>query len=174
MMADHEIFELAREKCIEWHGDQRRKYTGEPYYTHPFEVADILRGIGADDEVVIAGYLHDVLEDTPVRDSTIRYHFGERVVALVLQVTDVSCPEDGNRSIRKAIDRDHLAEGCADAQTIKLADLISNTRSIVSHDPDFARLYLREKAELLVVLTKGNPDLHARASEIVNAHPRGE
>jgi hypothetical protein len=48
---------------------------------------------------------------------------------------------------------------------VKLADLISNTRSIVAHDAKFAETYLSEKRELLKVMTKGDPTLLARAHE---------
>ena len=79
----------------------------------------------------------------------------------------MSKPEDGNRATRKAIDREHTAQAPAEAQTIKLADLISNSKSIMAHDPDFAVTYLAEKRLLLEVLTKGDPGLHAEASKFV-------
>lgn len=65
------------------------------------------------------------------------------------------------------MDRDHSASASADAQTVKLADLISNTKSIVKHDPNFAKVYIREKEALLKVLTRGNSRLHAAASKQV-------
>jgi hypothetical protein len=50
-----------------------------------------------------------------------------------------------------------------------LADLISNSRSIMAHDPAFAKTYLEEKRLLLTVMTKGDRDLHAEASRYVSA-----
>ena len=139
---------------------QRRKYTDEPYYEHPFAVVDILEDWGIKDEDVLsAALLHDVIEDTRITYEFLLQLFGKRIAGLVLEVTDVSKPEDGNRTVRKRIDKKHLAQASAEGQTIKLADLIHNTRSIVKHDPGFARLYLREKEELLQVLTKGDPGL---------------
>ena len=85
--------------------------------------------------------------------------FGSEVADLVLWLTDISKPEDGNRSTRKALDRQHSAAAPAAAQTIKVADLISNTRTIVEFDPGFARTYLEEKRLLLEVLTRANPTL---------------
>ena len=67
----------------------------------------------------------------------------------------------------KALDRQHSAAAPAEAQTIKVADLISNTRSIVAHDPGFAKLYLEEKRMLLEVLTKADPTLLNQAQEQV-------
>lgn len=145
------------------HQGQTRKYTGEPYITHPLAVACAVASVTDEVEIIAAAVLHDVVEDTAVTLDEIRAEFGDRVADLVGWVTDVSKPEDGNRAARKAIDREHLAAAPAEAQTIKLADLIDNTASIVERDPAFARVYLREKTELLAVLTKGDPRLLARA-----------
>ncbi len=147
---------------------QRRKYTGEPYIVHPAEVAKIVAGVpGATSDMVAAAWLHDVVEDTGCTYTDIHMGFGADIATLVGWLTDVSKPEDGNRAKRKAIDRAHTAEAPAEAQTIKLADLISNSRSIMSHDPEFAKVYLEEKRLLLEVLTKGDPGLHAEASKFV-------
>jgi (p)ppGpp synthase/HD superfamily hydrolase len=114
--------------------DQRRKYTGEPYMAHPREVADIVRTVPHDDAMIAAALLHDTVEDTPVTHEDILELFGEDVAELVRWLTDVSQPNDGNRKARKALDRQHSANAPARAQTVKLADLISNTRSIVAYD----------------------------------------
>ncbi len=147
---------------------QRRKYTGEPYIVHPAEVASIVASVpGSTPDMVAAAWLHDVVEDTGVTYTDIHMSFGPEIAQLVSWLTDVSRPEDGNRAKRKAMDREHTAQAPAEAQTIKLADLISNSRSIMQHDPEFARTYLEEKRLLLEVLTKGDRELHARASEFV-------
>ena len=82
------MIKLAQEKCKEWHSGQKRKYTGEPYHVHPFEVADILKKNGASEEVVAAGYLHDVVEDCDVAEADVRALFGDRIADLVMMVTD--------------------------------------------------------------------------------------
>ena len=135
---------------------QKRKYTGEPYIVHPIEVADIVINVGGSNAMIAAALLHDVLEDTDVTFDLLVDEFGSEVAELVLWLTDVSKPEDGNRSTRKAIDRQHIASAPAEAQTVKVADLISNTQSIVAYDPDFAKTYLKEKRLLLDVLTKAD------------------
>jgi hypothetical protein len=89
------------------------------------------------------------------------------VACLVEMLTDVSKPEDGNRATRKAMDREHTANASSQAKTIKLADLIDNTHSIVEHDPDFARVYMREKTRLLQVLSEGDPTLYRKATDLV-------
>lgn len=74
-----------------------------------------------------------------------------------------SVPEDGNRATRKKIDRDRLAQAPAEVQTIKCCDLISNTRSIVAYGGDFAEVYLKEKNELIQVMTKATPEVRNEA-----------
>ena len=147
---------------------QKRKYTGEPYIVHPAEVAKIVADVpGSTPEMVAAAWLHDVVEDTGCTFTDIHMAFGIDIAGLVSWLTDVSKPEDGNRAVRKAMDRAHTADAPAEAQTIKLADLISNSKSIMQHDPAFAKTYLEEKRLLLSVMTKGDPGLHALAASYV-------
>lgn len=142
---------------------QLRKYTFEPYIVHPAEVAQIVTEAGGTEAQIAAAWLHDTVEDTGVTIETIREEFGVEVAEIVGWLTDVSRPEQGNRAVRKAIDRAHTAAAPGAAQTVKLADLIANTRSIVAHDVEFAKVYLAEKRALLEVMTKGDPELLARA-----------
>lgn len=153
---------------------QVRKYTGESYINHPAEVVGILASSGAaNPEMLAAAWLHDVVEDTGVSIEVIRDEFGACVATLVEGLTDVSKPEDGNRKTRKAIDRAHTAAQSPACKTIKLADLISNTRSIVERDPEFAKVYRAEKRELLEVLRDGHRPLWEQANSLVSAndHP---
>jgi hypothetical protein len=96
------------------------------------------------------------VEDQGVLAETLREEFGEIVAAGVLLLSDL---EAGNRAERKAASRARLAEAPGWVQTIKCADLISNTSSIVKHDPKFAVTYLEEKRLLLDVLTKADSRL---------------
>lgn len=158
------IFATAAHSAVK----QTRKYTGEPYILHPAEVVGIVSSIDHTQEMLAAAWLHDVVEDTGITIETIHAEFGEKVAELVDWLSDVSKPEDGNRKTRKAIDRDHTAMAPSEAQTIKLADLISNTKSITEHDPKFAVTYLEEKKLLLEVLTKGDSKLMAIAKGLVD------
>lgn len=150
------------------HINQKRKYTGEPYITHPVAVAGILKDAGfINEEIIAAALLHDVVEDTPVIIEEIARNFGVQVAKLVDEVTDVSAPEDGNRKARKKLDLEHLAKASSLGQNIKLADLIHNTPSICQHDKGFAKKYLQEKEELLKVLTRGTPYLRDVARQVL-------
>ena len=159
-----QVYAIAAHSAVK----QVRKYTGEPYYVHPAEVASIVASVeGATYEMIAAAWLHDVVEDTGCTYTDIHMAFGADIATLVGWLTDVSKPEDGNRARRKAMDREHTAAAPSEAQTIKLADLISNSRSIMQHDPVFAKTYLEEKRMLLAVMTRGDAGLHAEASRFV-------
>lgn len=150
---------FAVEYALRAHKDQKRKYTGENYVVHVLEVARIVAEFGGTEAMVIAAILHDVVEDTDKTIDDVRQHFGDEVADLVGWLTDVSKLDDGNREVRKAIDRAHSAEAPSEAQTVKCADLISNTRSIAEHDKNFAPIYLDEKYKLLQILEKADPRL---------------
>ena len=151
------------------HRDQTRKYTGEPYVEHCRSVAAIVSQHTSDEEVIAAALLHDTLEDTPTTHGDLERIFGKRVADLVLEVTDVSRPEDGNRATRKERDRQHLLLSSREGATIKLADLMDNTSSIVQHDPKFARVYLHEKRAVLEVLRHGPAGLFSDAEAMLGA-----
>ena len=149
------------------HNGQLRKYTGEPYLSHPFAVAGLVASVTDNDDMIVAAILHDVVEDTPVTIETVRGVFGENVAGLVSDLTDVSVPSDGNRAERKKIDRKHTRSASVDAKTIKLADLIDNTKTITAYDPKFAKVYMAEKASLLKVLKDGDKSLYKIAAKLV-------
>ena len=149
------------------HTGQVRKYTEEPYINHPIAVSQLVAEVTDDKQIIAAAILHDTVEDTWVSIEDIQREFGKTVAHYVECVTDISKPKDGNRSVRKAIDLTHIAKAPPAAKTIKLADLIDNTRSIVVHDPKFARVYLKEKRALLEVLKDGDASLYRLARSIV-------
>ncbi|MCE9664263.1 HD domain-containing protein [Halomonas sp. M5N1S17] len=148
---------------------QQRKYTGEPYWHHPVAVSEMVSAVEtATPELIAAALLHDVLEDTDVTPMDIEECFGQRVTVLVQELTDqFTDPEIGNRTHRKALERDRLAEISPEAQTIKYADLIDNTVSIVARDPGFARVYLAEKRRLLEVMAAGDQELRRKAWSVL-------
>lgn len=166
---------IAQSYATNWHSTQTRKYTHEPYIEHPREVVEILRGVpGCTPEMFAAGWLHDTIEDAPddmareYRKTVIHATCGHVVLTMVLGLTDVSKPSDGNRAVRKRIDRLHAATTDPATKTVKLADIISNSQSILTHDPEFARVYLPEKRLLLdEALLQGDPLLWEHADRIL-------
>lgn len=117
------------------HKNQQRKgIDAEPYVNHLLEVAELIALADApgDVEVVIAGLLHDTVEDVDVTRDDIVAVFGTRVADLVLAVTDdKSLPKDR----RKWLQIQHAPGLCRDAKLIKLADKTSNLRALVRTPP---------------------------------------
>jgi len=169
-MIDKKVINDALMLAIEAHGDQRRKYTGEPYVTHPIHVAKILEeSVEHTTEMIAAAILHDVVEDTPVTFRDIKEKFGTDIAELVHYCTNVSEKSDGNRTFRKKMDADHFALGPAASQTIKVADLLSNSESIIPHDQKFFhKAYKHEKQYMLNILTKADPILLDRAQTMLS------
>lgn len=146
---------------------QVRKYSGAPYWVHPYEVAEIVATVNHTDAMIAAAYLHDVVEDTCIDIDLIRDEFSDEIGDMVEWLTDISKKEDGNRAIRKAIDREHTKNADPNSKTIKLADIISNTISIKKNDPDFYKVYSTEMKALLEVLQEGDPTLFKYAQELL-------
>lgn len=142
------------------HNGQRRKYTDAPYFDHLAEVAGIASTVSCiyreHEKIQAVAWLHDCVEDQDVQPRDLERFFGKNVATGVLLLSDL---ERGNRAERKSAARKRLAEAPDWVQNIKVADLISNTSSIVMHDPKFAAVYLEEKRLLLDVLTRANPAL---------------
>jgi len=149
--------------------NHKRKYTGQPYQVHLKSVVQILQQVvDPDPAMIAAAWLHDTVEDTEATHHQIEAEFGADVAELVYQLTDISRPGDGNRAHRKAMDRVHLAEASSRAKTIKLADLIDNTRDICRHDEKFARVYVQEVSALLGVLQGGDERLYKQAQKTLS------
>jgi (p)ppGpp synthase/HD superfamily hydrolase len=115
------------------HRDQVRKGSGVPYIEHPMAVALILDRSGFDEETVIAGLLHDLVEDTDVTLEQIREQFGDRIAETVDHCSEVKLDASGAR--RPWIDRkrDHLASASKapeSARAVMLADKLHNLISI--------------------------------------------
>ena len=117
------------------HNGMARKGRGnEPYINHLAEVANILSEVtdGADAELVAAGWLHDTVEDTGLMLVELMAEFGDRLAALVDEVTDdMSLPKSKRREMQIQ-SAPHKSPG---AKLIKIADKISNIRARIHPDP---------------------------------------
>jgi (p)ppGpp synthase/HD superfamily hydrolase len=151
------------------HDGQLRKFSGLPYISHPMEVMQIVRGVCNDDDVLAAAVLHDVIEDCGVTYTDLMLEFNENIAHLVYQVTNAADDEDGDRIVRAYINRNVMANASDDAQTLKLADIISNLSGIdlaLECDPAWAKMYLEEKVDMINVLTRGDATLKKRAASL--------
>lgn len=127
------------------HDRQLRKGTKIPYITHPFEVAQMLTSYGCRDEVIIAGLLHDTVEDTPLTLEAIATEFGADVCRFVQ-----NCTEDKTKSwLERKQHTIAFLSDCNDLEMLILscADKTSNLRSIKEdYDKIGDRVWERFKA----------------------------
>lgn len=160
-----------------YHGNQTRKYTDELYYIHPAAVAKIIRTVEHTDEMIAAAYLHDLVEDTIATHGLILQEFGSIIFSYVYFLTDVSRSGktgDGNRDKRKIMDRAHNVDGPPESQTIKVADMIDNSISIILHDEHFATVFMREMEVTVNSLYRADPILIAQAQGIISDYKKGK
>lgn len=122
------------DKAIEFaaaaHSQQFRKATTIPYITHPFSVAMLLKDAGCDEDVVIAGLLHDIVEDTPFTLEDIADRFGDRVADIVR-----GCSEPDRKASweeRKGHTIEYLKTAPLDVKIVACADKLHNLRTIYS------------------------------------------
>jgi len=115
--------------AAEKHAQQKRKGRNqEPYINHLIEVAELIASSSAtlDPELIMAGFLHDTVEDTGVTLTELEHLFGPGVAGLVAEVTDdKSLPKE----TRKHLQVEHANKKSERAQVLKLADKISNLHS---------------------------------------------
>ncbi len=140
----------------EEHQKQKRKGKDIPYITHPLTVGLILARAGADEDVVIAGILHDTIEDSvphhKVTKEMLAERFGERVADLVFHVTEKTRTLSWHE--RKAAALAEIASFPPDALFVKSADLLSNhTELLRDHardgDDTFHRFHTSKDAMML-------------------------
>ena len=172
------VLDRIKEFADKAHGDQMRKYTGQRYIVHPVEVMQICSKVTSDLSVLSAALLHDLLEDTPVTKEEIKTFLQtlmdleslDRTLNMVIDLTDVYIKDAFpmlNRRARKDKEHQRLSTVSPDSQTIKYADIISNSIDISAHDSDFGPVYLREMKALLKSMDKGNQQLYQKATETV-------
>jgi (p)ppGpp synthase/HD superfamily hydrolase len=110
------------------HEGQMRESADVPFVTHPVEVACLLHEAGYSDEVVAAGVLHDVLEDTDAQPGDLEQRFGHEVARLVAAVSDDPSIEDDAE--RKAALRAQVARAGESAAAVFAADKVSKAREL--------------------------------------------
>ena len=116
-------------KC---HAKQRRKGNDEPYIVHPLEVVNILTGVGVSNfQFLAAAVLHDVIEDTEATEPELMRIFGNYIKEIVREVTDDKRLPKGER---KRLQAENIFFKGDAAKLIKLADKISNIRSLMKKE----------------------------------------
>ena len=136
------------------HMGQVRKYTGEPYFWHPLDVAiQVATELAAWDHrlryrAVVAGLLHDTVEDTATTFTDIERKFGEQAARDLFYLTDPVDRTKGNRATRGMLSRELMSRAPDIIKCVKMCDMYSNLRSIAEHDAKFSITYTKEKLEM--------------------------
>ncbi len=129
----------------------QKRHTGEPYITHPLEVALILAEMRMDPQTIIAAILHDVIEDTPIEKSDLIEQFGKEVADLVDGVTKLTQIEFESRAQAQAENFRKMVMAMArDIRVIlvKLADRLHNMRTLECLPPVKRRRIALETLEI--------------------------
>ncbi len=137
-----------------WHEEQKRA-SGEPYFIHPIKVASILIDLNMDADTVVAGLLHDSVEDTDITLDFLKMQFGESVANLIDGVTKISILKAQSKSAQ-AVEtiRKIMIAMAKDIRVIiiKLADRVHNMRTLNYLRPDKQKRISRETLDIYAPL----------------------
>src|SRR5450759_2204155 len=147
---DQALIKKAYEFSLEHHKGQARE-SGEPYLTHPLEVATLLAEMRLDPTAIVAGLLHDAVEDTSVTVDDIRAEFGEQVAHIVEGVTKISKIDFASREEAQAESVRKMVLAMVDdirVVLIKLADRLHNMRTLKHLEAERQQAIARETLEI--------------------------
>ncbi|MEE4348889.1 MAG: bifunctional (p)ppGpp synthetase/guanosine-3',5'-bis(diphosphate) 3'-pyrophosphohydrolase [Pacificimonas sp.] len=155
--ADEDLLNRAYVFSVQAHGSQKRA-SGDPYFSHPVEVAGILTDLKLDDETIATAILHDTIEDTVATPEQIRELFGENVARMVDGVTKLSKIEAQSENERAAENlRKFLIAMSGDIRVllVKLADRLHNMRTLhFIEKPEKRERIARETMEIYAPLAE--------------------
>src|SRR6478672_8804301 len=149
------------------HGEQKRA-SGDPYFSHPLEVAAILTDLKLDDSTIAAALLHDTIEDTPTTRGEIDKLFGPDIGALVEGLTKLKKLDLVTKEAKQAENLRKLLLAIADdvrVLLIKLADRLHNMRTLQYMPPEARRRAAEETLEIYAPLA-GRMGMHEMREEL--------
>ncbi len=151
---DEDLLNRAYVYAMMAHGEQKRA-SGDPYFSHPLEVAAILTDLKLDDATIVAALLHDTIEDTKSTRSEIDQSFGQEIGALVEGLTKLKRLELVSREAKQAENLRKLLLAIADdvrVLLIKLADRLHNMRTLEFVPPASRRRIAEETLDIYAPL----------------------
>ncbi len=152
--ADEALLNRAYVYAMKAHGQQKRA-SGDPYISHPIEVASILTTLKLDDETIAAALLHDTVEDTPATLEEIEKLFGPNIAALVDGLTKIEKLNLASKKTEQAENfRKLLIAISSDVRVllVKLADRLHNMRTLEHMKPEKRRLIAQETMDIYAPL----------------------
>jgi GTP diphosphokinase / guanosine-3',5'-bis(diphosphate) 3'-diphosphatase len=164
---DEALLDRAYVYAMKAHGSQRRA-SGDPYFSHPLEVAAILTDLKLDDATIAAALLHDTIEDTPTTRAEIDQLFGPDIGALVDGLTKLKKLDLVTREAKQAENLRKLLLAIADdvrVLLVKLADRLHNMRTL-HHVPPEARRRIAEETLDIYAPLAGRMGMHEMREEL--------
>src|SRR5579862_3765057 len=165
--ANEELLNRAYVYAMKAHGEQQRD-SGDPYFSHPLEVAAILTDLKLDDATIAAALLHDTIEDTDATRAEIDRVFGHDIGRLVEGLTKLKKLDLVSKEAKQAENlRKLLLAIAADVRVmlIKLADRLHNMRTLTHRPPEARRRTAEETLEIYAPLA-GRMGMHEMREEL--------
>lgn len=153
------LINIAKLAATNAHAKQVRKFTGEPYVTHPASVAAFLERFNVGELIIVGAWCHDILEDCNISYEALEMVIGTQGVDLVQEVTNLKFPV-GTPRIEKFWTNFHkLLLASHQAQTLKCGDCYDNCKDVYERDQEYATLYLAEKWLVVSRMTRAQADV---------------
>jgi guanosine-3',5'-bis(diphosphate) 3'-pyrophosphohydrolase len=165
--ANEELLNRAYVYAMKAHGEQQRD-SGDPYFSHPLEVAAILTDLKLDDSTIAAALLHDTIEDTDATRAEIDRVFGHDIGRLVDGLTKLKRLDLVSREAKQAENLRKLLLAIADdvrVLLIKLADRLHNMRTLAFRPPEARRRTSEETLDIYAPLA-ARMGMHAMREEL--------
>ena len=165
--ANEDLLNRAYVYAMRAHGEQRRD-SGDPYFSHPLEVAAILTDLKLDDATIAAALLHDTIEDTDATRAEIDRLFGHNIGRLVEGLTKLKRLELVSREAKQAENLRKLLLAIADdvrVLLIKFADRLHNMRTLAHRPPEARRRTAEETLDIYAPLA-GRMGMHEMREEL--------
>src|SRR5579862_9229001 len=165
--ANEELLNRAYVYAMKAHGEQQRD-SGDPYFSHPLEVAAILTDLKLDDATIAAALLHDTIEDTDATRAEIDRVFGHDIGRLVEGLTKLKKLDLVSKEAKQAENlRKLLLAIAADVRVmlIKLADRLHNMRTLTHRPPEARRRTAEETLDIYAPLA-GRIGMHEMREEL--------
>jgi RelA/SpoT family (p)ppGpp synthetase len=164
---DEALLNRAYVYAMKAHGEQKRA-SGDPYFSHPLEVAAILTGLKLDDATIAAALLHDTIEDTPTTRAEIDEIFGPDIGHLVEGLTKLKKLDLVSREAKQAENLRKLLLAIADdvrVLLVKLADRLHNMRTLQYMPPEGRQRIAQETLDIYAPLA-GRMGMHGLREEL--------
>lgn len=146
---------------------QVRKFTGEPYWTHPEKVAWKVSQSTSDEDIICAAWLHDVVEDTQISENFIGQQFGPQVQRLVHELTEQKPHDTSSKNAIHDIAR--LAAVSPDGKLLKLSDIWANISDLSDESGEgFVRAWLPTKIATALAFKRKTNEFNHLVDEIIS------